>query len=432
MAGNQEIDLAKDMKFEQENLEESKYYENVNLELEKIALENTLIEEKHRKENKDGVEKETLEYNVYIKFKGEDIKIATISEDGKLIPNKALLEDEKFSEEDKAALGDMLNTLGLEQGKVDINKLQDELKKLEAKTKEELENNRKKDKEETTKDELDGEEKEEEKQKTIEDLEEEGKNKVLGKRLGIGEKRIARIRDNSQTKRNFPNMPNSAFIYLDNNGKPHMGAMGEGGKLIPDVQGFEESLERPIVTSFGEDGQDVKQRTPYKVMTAEGLGNTNRNTQEVRIAIYIDADGRLEIETLHQGGNGEWEGKPVETYGRDRTTGRVDKLIEETYSSPRTGSIAERADQLKNSGFSQDGITIEEMSKERKIDEYMRDGYTEEEANKIYSYVVGELELNENDAKTKVNIEANEENDGDAENDGGRTPWGDAEDRRRR
>ena len=437
MAGNPERDLAKDMRDEVESLEESKYYENVNLELEKIALENTLIEEKHRKENKDGVEKETLEYNVYIKFKGEDIKIATISEDGKLIPNKALLEDEKFSDEDKAALGNMLNTLGLEQGKVDINKLQEKLKEIEAKTKEELENDKEKEKDETAKNELDGEGKEEEKdnnnekdkeeeepKKDIRQLEAEAEQKRIAERKGIDDKNICKIRRDSQFYINYPNIPKTAYFYLDKNDRMHAEYIDKDGS-IKELEGFTETQDRDPVVSLGHDGENVKRDIPYRVMTAKGLEDSNKNTQEVRIAISKDSYGYLTLETIHQGRNGEWEGKNIDTYGREENTGKMNKLIDERTKTPNTGVIAQRQSELRNSGFSENGLTLDEMSKKRKIDEYMKDGYTEEEANKIYSYVVGELELNENDAKTKVNIEHNEK-----EEEEGRTPWGDAEDRR--
>jgi len=415
MEGNPERNLAKDMKFEQENLEDNKYYENVNLEFEKVALANALVEEKHRRElDEENNEKETTEYSVYIKFKGENVKIATISEDGKLTPNKALLEDEKFSDEDKAALGDMLNTLGLEQGKVDINKLQDKLKEIEAKTKEELENDKEKGPEESTKDELgkddeekdrENEEKEdEEPKKDIRQLEAEAEQKVLAKRKGIPDKNLCKIRRDSQFYINYPNIPKTAYFYLDENDRMHAEYIDKDGSS-KELPGFEETQDRDPVVSLGHDGENVKRDIPYRVMTAKGLEDTNKNTQEVRIAISKDSYGYLTLETIHQGRNGEWEGKNIDTYGREENTGKMNKLIDERNKTPNTGVIAKRESELRNSGFSENGLTLDEMSKKRKIDEYIKDGYTEEEANKIYSYVVGELELNEQDAKNKVTEE---------------------------
>lgn len=131
MDGDVEPNLAQDMKKELE--ETNTYYENVKLELSKIRLENVIIEEKHKKEmDENNQVQEKVEYGILIKFKGENIKIATIDEEGMLTPNRDILNNEKYSDEELEALGDMINRLGLEQGKVDINKLQEQLKEVEA------------------------------------------------------------------------------------------------------------------------------------------------------------------------------------------------------------------------------------------------------------------------------------------------------------
>ena len=85
--------------------------------------------------------------------------------------------------------------------------------------------------------------------------------------------------------------------------------------IIKELPGFDEIKDRDQVTRFGHDGEDVKSEMPYRVMTAEGLEDNNNNTQDVRIAIYKDTYGYLRIETIHQGRNGEWEGKNIDTYG---------------------------------------------------------------------------------------------------------------------
>ena len=105
-------DLAQDMKQE---LIEEKYYENVKIELEKILLDNVTIAENHIKVTEKEESKEIVTYDVYIKFNGENIRIATIDEKGRLTPNEALLQEEKYKEEDKKKIGDMLNLLGLQK-----------------------------------------------------------------------------------------------------------------------------------------------------------------------------------------------------------------------------------------------------------------------------------------------------------------------------
>lgn len=414
-------DLAKDMK--DELIQEEKYYENVKIELSKISLANVLVEEVQKK-SENSIDNIT-EYNLFIKFNDKNVKIATINSDGKLIPNTKILNDEKYTDEDRKKLGDMLNLLGLEQEKVDLNKLKAQLKEIEAKTKEEMEQEVDKSREETIKEDNEKEDNEkddeEEEEKKIEEIEQEGEQETIAKKKHVEPKKVCKIRRDSQFYKNYPNIPKTAYFYLDKNDRIHAEYIDKDGS-VQELKGFNEIKDRPKVTSFGNDGQNIKDETPYRVMSAEGLEDKNHNTQDVRIAMYIDTYGYLKIETIHQGRNGEWEGKPIDVYGKERNTRRMNKIIDERYRTPKTGVIAERHEELKKSGFSEDGITFDELSKKRKIDEYMQDGYTLKEANNIYDYVVGELQLREEDAKEKVNEEREEDNQ--------RTPGGDALERR--
>ena len=407
--GKEGKDLAVDLK-------KSKYYENATLfrktkEENNIILDNILIEEK-QVETKDKENNYAVEYSIYIKFNGEDVLIANIDEDGKLIPNKELLNDEKYSDEDKKQLGNLINLLGFEKDNVDFEKLQEQLKELESKTKEEIEEERK---EQKNKDSIKDEEKEdneqdkeeenkEDEERDIGDIEKEQEQKTLAKKKGIQPKNICKIRRDSQFYKNYPNIPKTAFFYLDEKDKIHAEYIDENGEFQK-LQGFEERKDRTAVTRFGDDGQDVKEEVPYKVMTATGLEDKNHNTQDIRIAMYKDQYGYLKIETIHQGRNGEWEGKNIDIYGTDRNTKRINDLIDEKNKTPYTGKIAERQEELKTSGYTQDGLSLDEFSKNKKIDEYMQDGYTKEEAYSIYNYVVGEKQLSEEDAKVKVNEE---------------------------
>lgn len=164
MEENEGKDLAQNMKEEQKQAE--KYYENVNLELSKIVLNNVTIGEKHEeKQLENGEVEEVITYEVYIEFKGESVLIATIDESGNLTPNESILQDEKYDEEDRKKLGDMLNLLGLEKDEVNMEKLQEQLKTIDAKTKKELEQEKgekTEEIEETAKDDNEGEEKQEE------------------------------------------------------------------------------------------------------------------------------------------------------------------------------------------------------------------------------------------------------------------------------
>lgn len=413
--------LAKDMK--DELIQEEKYYENVKIELSRISLINVLVEEvqKQSENSTDSIN----EYNLYIKFNNENIKIATIDSNGKLKPNTEILNDEKYTDEDKRKLGDMLNLLGLEQEKIDLNKLKENLKQIEAKTKEEIEHDGKenatiKDDNERTEEKGDKEdERDGEEEKDLAEIEQEGEQETIAKKKHLEPKKVCKIRRDSQFYKNYPNIPKTAYFYLDSNDRIHAEYIDKDG-AIQELKGFNEIKDRPNVTSFGNDGKNIEDKTPFRVMSAEGLEDKNHNTQSVRIAMYIDTYGYLKIETIHQGRNGEWEGKPIDVYGKEKNTRRMNKIIDERYRSPKTGVIAARHEELKKSGFSEDGITLDELSKRRKINEYMEDGYSFEDANSIYDYVVGKLQLREEDAKLKVDEEIAEKKDNEERKSGGR------------
>ena len=398
-----EKDLAQELK-------EDKYYEDVVLprktkEKNNSILSNTLIEERNH-EDENG--KANVEYGVYIKFNGEDVLIANINEKGKLEPNMELLNDDKYSDEDKKKLGDMLNLLGLEKDNVDIEKLQEQLKEIEPKTKEEIEQEREKQKEKDSIKDEEQEQTDEEKEddeKELGNAEQEKEQEVLAKKKGIKVNNICKIRRDSQFYKNYPNIPKTAYFYLDSKDRIHAEYLDKDGQA-QELPGFEEIKDRTEVTRLGNDGQNVRDEVPYRVMTAKGLEDKNHNTQDIRIAMYKDQYGYLKIETIHQGRNGEWEGKNIDIHGTDRNTERMNNLIDEKNKTPQTGALAKRQEELKTSGYSQDGLSLDEFSKQRKINEYMEDGYTFEESNKIYGYVVGELQLTEEDAKLKVNEES--------------------------
>ncbi len=398
-----EKDLAQELK-------KDKYYEDVVLprktkEKNNSILSNTLIEERNY-EDENG--KANVEYGVYIKFNVEDVLIANINEKGKLEPNMELLNDDKYSDEDKKKLGDMLNLLGLEKDNVDIEKLQEQLKEIEPKTKEEIEQEREKQKEKDSIKDEEQEQTDEEKdddEKDLGDAEQEKEQEVLAKKKGIKVSNLCKIRRDSQFYKNYPNIPKTAYFYLDSKDRIHAEYLDKDGQA-QELPGFEEIKDRTEVTRLGNDGQNVRDEVPYRVMTAKGLEDKNHNTQDIRIAMYKDQYGYLKIETIHQGRNGEWEGKNIDIHGTDRNTERMNNLIDEKNKTPQTGALAKRQEELKTSGYSQDGLSLDEFSKQRKINEYMEDGYTFEESNKIYDYVVGELQLTEEDAKLKVNEES--------------------------
>lgn len=178
MEENEGKDLAKNMKKEAQ--EEEKYYSHVNLELSKIVLNDVLIGEKQ------GV------YNIYINYKGEELLIATLGKDGRMEPNSNLLEDEKYKEEDKKALGNMINLLGLEQEKVNMDKFQEQIKNRKELTKEELEQEKEQEKDEKIKD-NEPEEQEEEIENEEEQKDDSIKKEKIAKKYNVNVKQVVRL-----------------------------------------------------------------------------------------------------------------------------------------------------------------------------------------------------------------------------------------------
>ena len=175
----QEKDLAKDLKKEEQ--EEEKYFTHVNLELSKIALNDVTIGEQQGT------------YNIYIKFKGEDVLIATIGEDGKVMPNKSILENEKYTEEDKKTLGNMINLLGLEQEKVNMDKFQEQMKNKKSLTKEELEQEKEQEKEKEEIKDNEPEEQEEELEEKESQKDDDTKKEEIVKKYNVNAKQVVRL-----------------------------------------------------------------------------------------------------------------------------------------------------------------------------------------------------------------------------------------------
>lgn len=175
-------DLAQDMKKEKQK--EEKYYTHVNLELSSMELNDVTIGEQQGT------------YNIYIKFKGEDVLIATIGEDGNVMPNKSILEDEKYTEEDKKYLENMINQFRTRARKVNMDKFQEQIKDKKGLTKEEMEQEKQQEKEE--KEEIkDNEPEEQEEEEELEEKEnqkdDDTKREEIAKKYKVNAKQVVRL-----------------------------------------------------------------------------------------------------------------------------------------------------------------------------------------------------------------------------------------------
>lgn len=173
-------DLAQDMKKEKQK--EEKYYTHVNLELSSMELNDVTIGEQQGT------------YNIYIKFKGEDVLIATIGEDGNVMPNKSILEDEKYTEEDKKYLENMINQFRTRARKVNMDKFQEQIKDKKGLTKEEMEQEKQQEKEE--KEEIkdnEPEEQEEELEEKENQKDDSIKKEEIAKKYNVDAKQVVRL-----------------------------------------------------------------------------------------------------------------------------------------------------------------------------------------------------------------------------------------------
>lgn len=305
MEENQGLDLAADMKKEEELLEKIKgiedrakeekqnenvsvkYYENANLKLGKNILRVSIAEITETFLDENSQEQTETTYDVYMKYDGQDVLIANIDEAGKLHVNKDTVE--KIDPENKLGLLE----LG-EQEKPDLSVL----KELEGKTKEDLEKEieekeRAKEKEGKAIEEDEPEQDEEEKEE--DEKSDDEKTKEIAAKKHIPEKNVYRIRKDSQFFKNYPMVDKSTYFYRDVDGKMKAEYIDKEGHAVPSPY-FKDSTTKVqnTVVSVGQDGQDIKEQRPYQSMRTEGLSR-DHGVREVRMSIYFE-NGYIDME----------------------------------------------------------------------------------------------------------------------------------------
>ena len=182
---------------EEELKESKKYYKKYGLELNRIIIgEEVLIEEISTKDK----EVNQLEYNLYIKLptRNEYVNLAKIEKDGTFSLNEEILESEEYTDEEKKMLGDMLNLLGFEQGENDLSKIQEQLKEIEAKTREEIEQELDKDrqKDDEIKDDNEEEQEKEEDEnddKQEKDINDDKQKEEIAKKYNVNSKDVVHL-----------------------------------------------------------------------------------------------------------------------------------------------------------------------------------------------------------------------------------------------
>lgn len=436
MEENEGKDLAADMKKDEELLEKIKgiedrikgegqsqdvsvkYFEDANLQLGKNILRVSIAEITEKFLDDKSEEQTQTTYEVYMKFAGEDVLIANIDADGTLRVNKETVQ--RIDPDNKLGLLE----LG-DQEKPDLSVLKD----LEGKTKEDLEKELEEKGKEREKGREEAEQEEQEDEKDDEKDEDE-KTEEIARAKNIPAKNIYRIRPDSQFFKNYPMVDKSTYFYRDNDGKMKAEYVDKNGRTVPSPY-FKDSTTRltdPVI-SVGTDGQNVKSQRPYQSMQTEGL-NRQYGVRDVRISIYFDG-GYINMEESRLGDDGEWVGYGIERTGRDYNSKQVNSMSDTTRKEDKSELVSGSFKKVEDTGFKEDGITMDELSPKKTLDRLMDEGYNKNEAARIINYMIGPEKMGEDKAKETVNqeieLEAQEKAKDDSNQKG---PWDNARDRR--
>ena len=292
------------------------------------------------------------------------------------------------------------------------------------------------------------EEKKQKEQEQTEKSPEEQQQEKIAKAKKVPSNNVLIVKENSNLYKDHPNLERNLYFYRDNDGVVRAEYLDSNGEPQPS-QYFEPSTTslRQETVSLGDDGNPVTKEVPYQVMRTKGLNNVDKDIRDVRISVNIDTYGYLDIEEARQGKNGEWLSHDIEVKGRDYNSHSVNEATSIRTRSADPDKQTEVYEKAEDTGLEEDGLQYSEMylieHADELVDDLIKEGYQKEEAVQIFNYMIGEEALTLEEAKERVNEEIREEDrekenrnerndfmDDDEENDGGRTPGGDAWERR--
>lgn len=277
---------------------------------------------------------------------------------------------------------------------------------------------------------------------------EEEQREEIAKAKKVPSHNILIIRSNSNLYKDHPNLEPNLYFYRDSQGVVRAEYIDNNGQVQPSKY-FEPSTTsvRQETVSIGDNGKPVTKEVPHQVMKTKGLNHVDKDIRDIRMNIKIDSYGYLDIEEARQGSNGEWLAHDVEVQGRNYNSHSVNVTTSIRSRMADPDRQTEAYEKAAETGLREDGIEYSEMylieHPTEFIESLVKEGYQRKEAVQIFNYIVGEETLSLEQAKQKVNEEIEqgkfkedkkdsqqEIEQGDEEE--GRTPWGDAEDRRNR
>ena len=266
--------------------------------------------------------------------------------------------------------------------------------------------------------------------------EEDNETQEIAKQKGIPACNVLIVRNDSNFYKDHPEVERNLYFYRSEDGVIKAEYIDENGISQPSKY-FEPSTTsiRQETISMGANGNPVKKEVPYQTMITK-LQTNDKDIRSVRINIDINC-GYLEISESRQGVNGQWASHEIECRGKDYNSAELNKATSTKYGVADPAKDTSTFAKVEQTSLENDGVQYSEMQKyaESLVEKFMDQGYNKEESIKICNYMIGEEQLKEDEAKTKVNEEIKENNrkkDTDyGENDeDGRTPGGDAWERR--
>lgn len=275
---------------------------------------------------------------------------------------------------------------------------------------------------------------------------EEEQREEIAKAKKVPSHNILIIRSNSNLYKDHPNLEPNLYFYRDSQGVVRAEYIDNNGQVQPSKY-FEPSTTsvRQETVSIGDNGKPVTKEVPHQVMKTKGLNHVDKDIRDIRMNIKIDSYGYLDIEEARQGSNGEWLAHDVEVQGRNYNSHSVNVTTSIRSRMADPDRQTEAYEKAAETGLREDGIEYSEMyliqHPNEFIESLINEGYQKPEAVQIFDYIVGKEALSLEEAKQRVNEEIEqgkfrkeepkqqvEAQQGDEEE--GRTPWGDAEDRR--
>ncbi len=288
----------------------------------------------------------------------------------------------------------------------------------------------------------------EEQQEQQEPEQKESEEKKIAEEKGVPPSNVLKLRPDSNFYRDHPEVEENLYFYKGSDGIIRAEYIDENGNSQPS-RFFEESTTaiREETVSMGDNGKPVVKETPYQVMETKNLNNVDKDIRGVRINVNIDSYGYLEISEARQGTNGMWSSHAIEVQGRDYNSHVMDRITSIETRKADPDKLTEAYKSVDGTKVAEDGIELSEMflmqHAQELIQKFINEGYNKNEATEIFNLMIGEEKLTESQAKKEVNENIkNQSREKDSpdrgkdeveidDDDNQRTPWGDAEARRR-